>query len=172
MKKLSITLVTIFAFSLLLIGCKEEISNPTSNNSTLNKFDEFGYNEVAGIFNGPADGVDRNLDGTVWGDPTYANDNLIMKWNNEWDRGKLENWANPPYFAWENNEWNGAFPGGSGEVWHYKIIWVGTELENSAYWADGGYPIWGQFEVIMDQGSIANEHFWYAHANPNGVGLH
>jgi len=45
--------------------------------------------------------------------------------------------------AWCTNEWNGAFPGGSGEVWHYKIIWVEPELENSLYWREGGYSIWG-----------------------------
>jgi hypothetical protein len=39
-------------------------------------FDEYGYNPTARNFVGAADGVDRNLDGTVWGDPTYANDHL------------------------------------------------------------------------------------------------
>jgi len=42
-------------------------------------FDEFGYNYQARIFVGSADGVDRLLDGKVWGDPTYANDHLKMK---------------------------------------------------------------------------------------------
>jgi hypothetical protein len=32
---------------------------------------------------GKADGVDRVLDGKVWGDPTYANDWLVMKWSKE-----------------------------------------------------------------------------------------
>jgi hypothetical protein len=134
-------------------------------------FDEFGYNYDARIFVGPADGVDRVLDGAVWGDPTYANDLLVMKWNAEWDRGNAEDWKNPPYAAWEDNEWNGAVPGGSGEVWHYKIIWVGSELENSPYWRDGGYAIWDQFEVIMDQGTSDGEHIWYTHAIPCGYGV-
>ncbi|MBC7233623.1 MAG: hypothetical protein H5T68_10345 [Chloroflexi bacterium] len=63
-------------------------------------------------------------------------------------------------------------PGGSGETWHYKIIWVGPELENSPYWREGGYAIWGQFEVIFSHGTVANEHFWDAHANPAGFGVH
>jgi hypothetical protein len=62
-------------------------------------------------------------------------------------------------------------PGGSGEVEHYKIIWVGPELYNSPYWREGGYGVWGEFEVIMDQGTIANEHFWNTlRVTPNGFG--
>ena len=113
----------------------------------------------------------RNLDGTVWGDPTYANDHLVMKWTSEWDRGNDENWANPPYEkAWTSNEWNGQVSGGSGEIWHYKIVWVGSDLQSSPYWRSGGYALWGQFEVIMSHGSVANEHFWDAHARPTGYG--
>lgn len=134
-------------------------------------FNEFGYNYSARIFNGPADGVDKVLDGKVWGDPTYANDQFVMKWNAEWDRGNAEAWAKPPYAAWETNEWNGKAPGGSGWIEHVKIIWVGADLETGPYWRDGGYPIWGQFEVIMDQGldpSLGRT--WWTHATPAGFG--
>jgi hypothetical protein len=48
-------------------------------------FDEFGYNYKARVFVGKADGVDRVLDGKVWGDPAYANDHLVMKWSKAWD---------------------------------------------------------------------------------------
>jgi len=134
-------------------------------------FNEFGYNYGARVFSGKADGVDKNLDGKVWGDPTYTNDKLVMKWNAEWDRGNAEGWSDPNgYDAWTNNEWNGAVPDGSGEVWHYKIIWVGSDLENSPNWVEGGYGIWGQFEVIMDQGVTGGEHIWYAHGIPTGYG--
>ena len=132
-------------------------------------FDEFGYNYQARLFNGLADGADRILDGMVWGDPTYANDHLVMKWSKGWDDARFHGAPWGPD-AWETNEWNGAVPGGSGEVWHYKVIWVGPELENSPYWRDGGYAIWGQFEVIMDQGTIDGKHIWYARALPNGFG--
>jgi hypothetical protein len=131
-------------------------------------FDEFGYNYKARIFVGKADGVDRVPDSKVWGDPTYANDHLVMKWNAEWDRGNDENWSNPPYAAWTDNEWNGAVPGGSGEVWHYKIIWVGPKLEDSPFWREGGEPVWNQFEIIMDQGTIDHIHEWFAHVIPTG----
>src|SRR4030042_7110341 len=131
-------------------------------------FDQFGYNYDARIFVGPADGVDRILDGKVWGDPTYANDHLVMKWSRAWDDARF-NGAPWTCDAWENNEWNGAAPGGSGEVWHYKIVWVGPELEDSPCWRPGGYPVWGEFEVIMDHGTTADaEHVWYAHGEPSG----
>ena len=135
-------------------------------------FDEFGYNRTAMIFNGTgsswcqAKSLPANCQGI------YSPDKLVMKWNAEWDRGNAEGWANPPYAAWEDNEWNGAVPGGSGEVWHYKIIWVGPQLENSPYWREGGYPVWGQFEVIMDQGISGGLHTWFAHANPTGYGAY
>lgn len=133
-------------------------------------FDKFGYNYQARIFSGPADGVDRNLDGTVWGDTTYANDHLVMKWSKAWDDARFSGgmWTND---AWCTNHWNGQATGGSGEVWHYKIVWVGPELESSSYWREGEgvYPIWGQFEVIMSHGTVANEHFWEAHAGPAGL---
>jgi len=132
-------------------------------------FDEFGYNYRARIFVGPADGVDRNLDGTVWGDPTYANDHLAMKWSKAWDDARFEGGEWTPD-AWDTNHWNGQVPGGSGEVWQYKIIWVGPELEESPYWRDGGYPTWGQFEVIMSHGTINNRHFWETHAKPAALG--
>jgi len=131
-------------------------------------FDEFGYNYKAKIFVGAADGVDRNLDGTVWGYPAYANDHLVMKWNAEWDRGKAEDWKNPPYEAWTNNEWNGAFPGGSGEVWKYKIKWIGDCKPNYSPTDNGGYCIWGQFEVMMDHGTMDSVHYWFTHAIPAG----
>jgi len=140
-------------------------------------FDQFGYNYQARIFVGSGDGVDRVLDGKVWDDPTYANDHLVMKWSKGWDDARFHGAPWTPE-AWEDNEWNGNVPGGSGEVWHYKIIWVGPELENSQYWREGGYAIWGQFEVIMDQGVSetdycepnAGGHQWCTHALPNGYG--
>ena len=134
-------------------------------------FDEFGYNYNARVFVGPADGVDRVLDNKVWGDPTYANDHLVMKWSKAWNDARFNGAPWTPD-AWENNEWNGAVPGGSGEVWHYKIVWVGSDLEDSPYWRPGGYAVWGQFEVIMDQGISGGLHTWFAHANPTGYGAY
>jgi len=158
MKRILTSLALTFAIALAFVPVVARVG-----------FDEFGYNYKARVFVGPADGVDRVLDGTVWGDPTYANDLLVMKWSKGWDDARFHGAAWGPD-AWEDNEWNGNVPGGSGEVWHYKIIWVGTELEGSPYWRPGGYAIWGQFEVIMDHGTIDGEHIWLAHAIPTGYG--
>lgn len=132
-------------------------------------FDQYGYNRGARIFVGAADGVDRSLDGAVWGDPTYARDQLVMKWNAEWDRGNAEGWNDPNgYDAWLNNEWNGRCPGCSGETWAYKIVWVGS----CAAVPDGGYCVWGQFAVIHSQGTVGGAHIWDALASPAGYGAY
>ncbi len=132
-------------------------------------FDQFGYNYQARLFVGPADGVDRNTDGTVWGDPTYAKDHLVMKWSKAWDDARFHGAAWSPD-AWVDNEWNGNVAGGSQTSEHVKIIWVGPELENSPYWKPGGYAVWGEFEVILDQGTDSSGHYWWAHAVPAGYG--
>lgn len=139
-------------------------------------FDQFGYNRTARIFNGTGLGwcIERGAAPDCLG--IYSPDKLVMKWNAEWDRGNDENWANGPYAAWENNEWNGKV-GGSGEVWHYKIVWVPPCGANGDPLPNGGYCIWGQFEVIMDQGVDPNlglgpGHLWFAHANPTGYGAY
>ena len=133
-------------------------------------YDEFGYNYGARLFSGPADGVDRTLDGTYWGNTLYAADRLVMKWSKGWDDARFGGAAWGPD-AWCTNHWNGRVPGGSGEVWHYKIVWVGPELEDSQYWRPGGYPIWGQFEVIFSHGTGPDGHFWETHATPTGLGF-
>ncbi|MEX2115427.1 MAG: hypothetical protein WEB37_00960 [Bacteroidota bacterium] len=167
-----------------LLGCEQPLTSTleadgTSGTGSLAKqgstfksvsFDEFGYNYNARIFSGLADGVDRVLDEKVWGDPTYAKDHLVMKWSKAWDDARFNGAAWTPD-AWTTNHWNGQLEGGSGEVWQYTIVWVGPELESSPYWREGGYAIWGEFEVIMSHGSVANEHFWEAHARPTGLGL-
>lgn len=137
-------------------------------------FDQFGYNRTARIFNGTgsswclARGASANCLGI------YSPDKLVMKWNAEWDRGNAEGWTDPNgYAAWEDNEWNGNTKGGSGAVWHYKIKWVGNYVADPSLIPEGGYGIWGQFAVIMDQGkdpSYGPGHFWFAHANPTGYG--
>lgn len=168
-------LATALIALVVIAGCTDSVT-PTSPiaakvGGAAFGFDEFGYNDIARIFNGPADGVDRALDGTVWGDPTYANDHLVMKWNREWDRGNDEGWSNPPYRAWTNNEWNGQVPGGSGESWIYKVAWVGLCGDEGTPLPGGGYCIWGQFAVIFSHGT-AGAHFWDAHARPAGYGAY
>lgn len=135
-------------------------------------FDQYGYNYSANAFVGPADGVDRNLDGKVWGDPTYANDQLVMKWNEQWDNcnDAGNNDVDACLGAWTTNQWNGMMPDGSQSVWYYKIVWVGSDLENSPYWRDGGYAIWGSYEVVQDFGFDPTGHYRFAQARPAGLG--
>jgi len=130
-------------------------------------FDEFGYNYQARVFVGTLDGADRIWDDAYWGDSTYANDRLKMSWSKAWDNARFHG-GDYTEDAWVDNQFNGKVLGGSGETWHYRIIWVGSELENSPYWREGGYSIWGQFEVIMSHGTVNNIHEWEAHAIPVG----
>lgn len=132
--------------------------------------DQYGYNYQARVFVGPADGVDRNLDGTVWGDPTYAKDHLVMKWSKAWDDARFHGaaWTAD---AWLDNEWNGNVPGGSGWTEHVKIRWVGAAA-CAAGFSDGGSCIWLEFEIVMDQGTGPSGHAWYTHATPTGYGGH
>ena len=135
-------------------------------------FNEYGYNYGARVFVGPADGVDKKLDGKVWGDPTYANDHLVMKWNAQWDDCNANGYDDPQYCAgaWVDNEWNGNVPGGSGTTEHDKIIWVGSGGDQSPYWRPGGELIWNNYEVISQQGTDATGHYSLVHAVPNGYG--
>ena len=95
-----------------------------------------------------------------------------MKWTRDWDRGNDEGWSDPNGYpdAWTSNQWNGQVTGGSGEVWQYKIVWIGNCGADGTPLPDGGYCIWGQFEVLMSHGTVANQHFWDAHAIPAGYG--
>ena len=145
-------------------------------------FDEYGYNYNARIFVGIGENWYRGkyrtdllpypndpTDPMFYWDATYGLDHLVMKWSKAWDDARFHGEPWTPE-AWCSNEWDGVFPSGSGETWHYRQIWVGPDLENSPYWREGGYPIWGEFEVIMSHGTIDGEHFWEALAQPCGYG--
>jgi hypothetical protein len=155
--------------SLLLSSPERSLSKASASSAVVKGIDELGYNYTARLFVGAADGVDRILDGMVWGDPTYAYDHLVMKWSKAWDDARFHGAPWTPD-AWVDNEWNGMVDGGSGEVWHDKIVWVGPELQDSPYWRDGGLPIWGEFEIILSQGVVDGVHSWETHAVPTGYG--
>ncbi len=161
----------IFSLFLIAIGFVLITSSVALASSNNKGFDEFGYNYQARMFVGAADGVDRALDGKVWGDATYANDHLKMTWSKAWHEARF-NGAPWTCNAWVDNQWNGMKPDGSQETWHYKIVWVGHELENSPCWREGGYPIWGDFEVIFFHGTSEGEHVWETHALPSGYGTY
>ncbi len=134
-------------------------------------FDQYGYNYTARVFVGAADGVDRVLDGAVWGDPTYANDQLVMKWSKAWDDARFHGgtWTSD---AWLDNEWNGNVPGGSGWTEHFKAVWVGPCASGVAL-PDGSYCIWGEFAAIFDRGmDPTHTQFTLAKAEPAGYGAY
>lgn len=138
-------------------------------------FDQYGYNDTARIFNGTGASwsLAKGLPADYLG--AYANDKLIMKWNAAWDACNAQRNAANCTGAWENNEWNGMVAGGSGAVWHYKIVWVGDYTQNPALVPAGGYGIWGEYAVIMDQGkdpAYGPGHQWFAHAAPTGYGTY
>lgn len=142
--------------------------------STGKGFDQYGYNNTARIFNGTGSSWCQQKGLAVDCMGIYSPDKLVMKWNAEWDRGNAEGWANPPYNAWEDNQWNGK-NGGSGAVWHYKIVWVGSCGADGTQLPNGGYCIWGQFATIMDQGVDPRQgpgHIWYTRAAPAGYGAY
>ena len=138
-----------------------------------------GYNYTARVFVGSlsqwcaAEGI---TNATTCGSYGFgsANDQLVMKWNAQWDACNANGYDNPQYCAgaWVDNEYNGNVPGGDGYVWHYKIIWVGSQASASPYWQPGGYSVWGNYEVVMDQGiTPGSRHASYALATPNGYGV-
>lgn len=137
-------------------------------------FDQYGYNYTARNFVGTYTSWAMSKYGWTYDQAqtnlgAWANDKLVMKWNAEWDRGNAENWANGPYKAWTSNEWNGR-ANGSGEVWHYKIVWVGDYVANPDLIPEGAYGIWGQFAVVMDNGSNADRVHTLMHSSPGGYG--
>ncbi len=142
-------------------------------------FDQYGYNYTARIFNGPLSGWCNkyygntdNCVGTLY--EPWANDHLTMKWNAAWDAcnavGGLD--ASVCTGAWTDNEWNGMMPGGSGETWHYKMVWVGDCVTDSTLVPEGGYCIWNQYAVILSHGTAEGEHLWDALAKPAGYGTY
>ena len=138
-----------------------------------------GYNWKANIFVGT--GAEWCLqsgygESCVSGLGSSANDLIIMKWNAQWNSCNLQGESNTSACvgAWENNEWIGTVPGGDGGVWHYKIIWVGPGSNSSAYWVPGGESVWGNYEILMDQGTELQNgtimHVVNAIAKPDGYG--
>lgn len=117
-------------------------------------FDQFGYNYQAHEFNGTYDSVDRNIDGTYWGDiGDYVNDRLRMKWSDDWlsnkdctGDGKLDRGIPGAYGisrGWLTNQVEGEYIDVDGNVQHYtyfaKIVWVGP-----------GGPLWGQYQIVQE----------------------
>ncbi len=137
-------------------------------------FDEFGYNRNAHIYNGTYGewcmekvGDEKSCLAN-YGD--YWNDKLIMKWNEEWDRGNEQKWANGPYGAWLSNHGNGKLPDGSGESYFVKIVWVGP-CNDGTNLPEGSSCVWDQFAVIMEKTQKDGEMDFSTHSIPSGYGV-
>jgi len=139
-------------------------------------FDTSGYNDTARIFNGT--GMQWCMDkvGDIDWCNSYLgssiNDKIVMKWNAAWDACNKDGTPEACKGAWTSNEWNG-MANGSESVWHYKIVWVGPCSEGEVV-VGGGYCLWGQYSVLMDQGTYLHDgHVWYApHAISAGYGAY
>lgn len=143
-----------------------------------NGFDQYGYNWNANIFNGTYLGwCQESLNLTAQQCtsvlPSYginSNDRLNMKWNSAWNACNKYGTPASCSGAWLDNESNGEVVGGSGIVWHYKIVWSSVCASGGTP-TIGGYCVWGSYEVLMDQGTVNGVHSWYALAAPNGYGF-
>ncbi len=142
-------------------------------------FDANGYNTTARLFNGTllqwctAKSIDP-LSCPAYGFGSN-NDKIVMKWNAAWDACNLVGNTDPTVCAgaWTDNEWNGNAAGGSGFVWHYKIVWVGDYASNPSLLTGSAYGIWGEYAVIMDQGVDPNTgHQSFALGSPAGYGAY
>ena len=142
--------------------------------------DEFGYNNKARNFVGTCVSWHMGKFNSTTGQAEaycgdYSTDKLKMKWTSEWDRGNAEGWSDSNGYAgaWTDNQWNGMFPGGSGETWHYKIAWnAGCAEGNTPTNANKGdaYCIWGPFAMLMSHGTIDGSHYWDVLLAPAGYG--
>jgi len=163
------------------------ITDAAGNPITLG-YDQFGYNYQAHMFNGTYDSSDRNLDGKYYGTvDDYTNDNLIMKWSDEWlsnqdctGDGKLDRGgASGISKGWLTNQVEGDYTGSDGDSHHYtyfaKIIYVGpAPTTGPDPWAVT--RLWGQYAIIQE---IYNDPFGGYHgvdrtrlAKPAGLGFY
>lgn len=114
---------------------------------------------------------------------TFANDKVVMKWSDEWEKGEAEYWANPPYNkAWVIESWNGNVKDGSGYSQYWKYRWDEGCATTHTPSATGGY-CWGSapFIILMERWKVPYSPYpwwtwqyidgkWYNHAAPAGVG--
>jgi len=146
-------------------------------------FDKYGYNRCAHIFNGTFEGYCAARGGGPSCGGVEGTTKLIMKWNEEWDRGNAEGWTKSPYAAYLDNEMRGTYLDGTPFSEHFKTRWdagcVATFIPDEPGIPGSGFPgvstnggacIWEQFEVLMDQGTENGEHIWWTKLTPAGYG--
>ena len=146
------------AWEAMNIGCatiQDGTITDSAGNPLSTGYDQYGYNYQAHMFNGTYDSVDRNLDGTYWGQTgDFVDDNLMMKWSDEWlanvdcnndnklDRGLVNGIVGGISLGWETNHVEGDYLDADGNLQHYtyfvKIVWTGTG------------PLWGAYTTIEE----------------------
>jgi hypothetical protein len=162
------------------------IKDSVGNALTLG-FDQFGYNYQAHMFNGTYDTSDRVADGLYLGNAVdYADDNLIMKWSDEWlsnldcdhttklDRGGAGTDALSK--GWLTNHVEGDYLDLSGDSHHYTYF-VKIVFDNGgACGTTQPTCIWGTFNIIEE---VYNDPFGGYHgvdrsrlSKPAGLGFY
>lgn len=128
-------------------------------------FDQYGYNRCAHNFVGTFAGycAQRSLPADCAGVP--GDTRLNMKWNEGWDVGNATDWALRPYDAWLDNEIRGA-----DFSEHFKTKWDAVCAAGGTTSSLGGPCIWGQFAVLMDQGTEDGQHVWWTKLSAGGFG--
>lgn len=143
-----------------------------NGNTATMGFDEFGYNRCAHMFNGTYAGwcaARGNPNPDCGG--VKGSTKLIMKWNEEWDRGNATGWAAGPYAANLDNETRGNYLDGTPFSEHFKTRWdSGCDTSGGVVSTNGGSCIWGPFEILMDQGTEGGDHMWWTKLTPAGYG--
>jgi hypothetical protein len=138
----------------------------SAGNIITTGYDQWGYNYQAMMFNGKYCDAYR---GAQWCQP-YADDNLMMKWNDAWLSnqdcdfdGKLDrHFGLPSYIgsgAWLTNHQRGTYVDANGtEKWEYFVKIVAAPADATLVggnWvgADGiviGPAIWGEFAILQE----------------------
>jgi hypothetical protein len=137
----------------------------TAGNPVTLGNDQFGYNYQAHLFNGTYDSSDRVLDGLYFGSVgDYTDDNLIMKWSDEWlsnvdcngdnllDRGlnSKTGVATGASMGWLTNQIEGDYIGTDGDSHHYTYF-AKIVFDNGAACTSGSPScLWGTFSLIEE----------------------
>ena len=142
-----------------------------NGNPAQTGFDQYGYNRCAHVFNGTWEGYctepKRNAAPDCYG--VARTTKLIMKWNEEWDRGNATGWEKGPYDAYLDNEIRGTYIDGTPFSEHFKTRWDAGCAANGVS-SNGGSCIWGPFEILMDQGTENGVKVWWTKLTPAGYG--
>ncbi|MBI3567815.1 MAG: hypothetical protein HY084_06380 [Gemmatimonadetes bacterium] len=142
-----------------------------NGNSANQGFDQYGYNRCAHLFNGTFAGYCAARGAAPDCGGVDGSTTLIMKWNEEWDRGNATSWNDGPYDAYLDNETRGHYLDGTAFSEHFKTRWdAGCVASGGVVSTNGGSCIWGAFEVLMDQGTEAGAHVWWTKLTPAGYG--